>query len=606
MRRLFICVIAVMSVIISSFCFPGTAFADGSDIIMSGSCGADLRYTITEDGLLTITGTGDMCDYTCTHGSVNPFQNGASSSASQKDAIVKKIVIEEGVTSIGKYAFAWCFNLESIEMPDSLKSISLYAFEYCRKIKNMHIPKGVTDISGSVFHASAFETITADPDNPDYYAVDNCLIERETGTLIAGTKNSVIPDDGSVVKIGYGAFYNRIGKSVYIPAAITALSTYALGSSDEISELSVCYGGTREQWDAMTKKELDPANHRQLKNVYIGHKYKRTAIAEADCLNAGENHCVCRNCGFETTETVPALGHDPVKLDAVAPTCVKSGLTEGSFCGRCDAILAAQEIVPALGHDMSKKNTGKTYLKSEATCTSPAVYYFSCTRCGEKGSATFEYGSSLGHSFTRKVKNKKYLKSAATCTEPETYYYACERCDEVGSATYAAGAPAGHKWNGGEKIKAATCEETGETVFTCTVCGETKTVTIPATGHDYVVFENKAPTCTEGGFVKSVCMNDDTHIRTEILDKIPHADADNNGYCDMCGLVIGQIRGDVDGFGLITAWDARFALRCSAGLEIIPADKLWIIDIDKDGRVTAFDARLILRASAHLENPVLW
>ncbi len=67
------------------------------------------------------------------------------------------------------------------------------------------------------------------------------------------------------------------------------------------------------------------------------------------------------------------------------------------------------------------------YIKSYATCTSRAVYYKSCSKCGARGTGTFTLGSALGHELStpRWTSN---LKSAATCTTPAVYYKYCLRC----------------------------------------------------------------------------------------------------------------------------------------------------------------------------------
>ena len=72
-------------------------------------------------------------------------------------------------------------------------------------------------------------------------------------------------------------------------------------------------------------------------------------------------------------------------------------------------------------HDYSKQDF--TYIKSEATCTSPAIYYKSCVGCGEKGTETFESGTTVEHSYTRQETTDAYLKSNASCTATAVYYY---------------------------------------------------------------------------------------------------------------------------------------------------------------------------------------
>ncbi|MBR6825648.1 MAG: hypothetical protein IKM59_03775, partial [Oscillospiraceae bacterium] len=69
------------------------------------------------------------------------------------------------------------------------------------------------------------------------------------------------------------------------------------------------------------------------------------------CTEDGTTTYTCSHCGHSYTEAIPAMGHEAVTDAAVAPTCLSSGLTEGSHCDRCHTVLVVQEIVPRLGHD---------------------------------------------------------------------------------------------------------------------------------------------------------------------------------------------------------------------------------------------------------------
>ena len=173
--------------------------------------------------------------------------------------------------------------------------------------------------------------------------------------------------------------------------------------------------------------------------------------------------------------------------------------TTPQTCTICGYVIKA-----ALGHthNFNQKNTSETYLKSAATCTKKAVYYYSCT-CGEKGAETFESGDlaahnyktewskdstkhwhecsvcgnkkdeaahtpgaaatettpqtcttcgyvikeAIGHvhSYTEKNTDAKYLKSAATCTAKAVYYYSCS-CGEKGTETFESGETLAHTW----------------------------------------------------------------------------------------------------------------------------------------------------------------
>lgn len=79
-------------------------------------------------------------------------------------------------------------------------------------------------------------------------------------------------------------------------------------------------------------------------------------------------------------------------------------------------------------HSFTQQNTDAKYLQSPATCTSQAVYFYSC-ECGEKGNETFKYGNLAEHSFTEQIVDEKYRKTDTT------YYYSC-KCGEKGTTTF--------------------------------------------------------------------------------------------------------------------------------------------------------------------------
>lgn len=147
----------------------------------------DFTYEIV-DGTATIT------DYTGPGGSVTiPSELGGAP-----------------VTEIDSGAFLSCYSLTDIIIPDTVRSILQPAFLFC----------------------SSLSSITVSPDNPVYHAQGNCLIETESKTLVAGCKNSVIPDDGSVVTIGSYAFDCSNITTINIPDTVTSIETYAFYGSD--------------------------------------------------------------------------------------------------------------------------------------------------------------------------------------------------------------------------------------------------------------------------------------------------------------------------------------------------------------------------------------
>lgn len=126
--------------------YPVTLMAD------SGTCGENLTWVLDDDGTLTISGTGDMDDYdNWSDSTLSPFYNGES---------INRVVIENGVTSIGKDAFRGCSNLSSISVADSVEKIGDSAFYNCSKLSNFPIPDNITHIDAYAFCKSGLNSIT--------------------------------------------------------------------------------------------------------------------------------------------------------------------------------------------------------------------------------------------------------------------------------------------------------------------------------------------------------------------------------------------------------------------------------------------------------------
>lgn len=106
----------------------------------AGTCGEKLTYAV-EDGVLTIRGTGKMADYG--DGYALPVPPWA-------DCSFHAIVVEEGVASVGDYAFAGA-PVTSVRLPETLEQIGGYAFENCSQITSIRLPEGLTYIGGRAF-----------------------------------------------------------------------------------------------------------------------------------------------------------------------------------------------------------------------------------------------------------------------------------------------------------------------------------------------------------------------------------------------------------------------------------------------------------------------
>ena len=102
---------------------------------MTGTCGENLSWTLDGD-TLTISGTGDMYD----------LQN-----FSEVGESIERVIIEEGATSIGNFAFSFCANIIAVTLPDSLSKICVGAFNFCESLTEIKIPANVTTIGNAGF-----------------------------------------------------------------------------------------------------------------------------------------------------------------------------------------------------------------------------------------------------------------------------------------------------------------------------------------------------------------------------------------------------------------------------------------------------------------------
>ena len=129
---------------------------------------------------------------------------------------------------------------------------------------------------------------------------------------------------------------------------------------------------------------------------------------------------------------------------SVTVVCDHAGGT-ATCTARAVCEICNQPYGDILPHSYEQKLAIERYLKSPATCTSKAVYYFSCI-CGAQGEETFEYGGNLPHTFDQQVTEDAYVKHAATCTSTAVYYYSCT-CGAKGTETFEYGDVLPHTYN---------------------------------------------------------------------------------------------------------------------------------------------------------------
>lgn len=202
----------------------------------SGKCGENLTWALTDDGVLTISGTGEMTDYP--NFPDVPWYD-------DREKIVTA-VIEPGVTNICRFAFFGCKNLTSVTIPEGVTSIGSYAFNACN-LTSMEIPASVTAI-GTLDDSAlggAGRNLTAyfvDEKNTAYTSVDGILFSKDGTVLVAypqGKKDTSYSIPESVTCIASDAFGGSRLTSVTIPESVTSIRLGAFFGCNGLTSITI-------------------------------------------------------------------------------------------------------------------------------------------------------------------------------------------------------------------------------------------------------------------------------------------------------------------------------------------------------------------------------
>ena len=166
--------------------------------------GTALNWTLGTDGVLTISGSGEMHDF-----------NKDKAPWVIYEADIRELSVDDGVTHIGSQAFQLCRHLRAVSLPQSVKSIGDAAFYGCSELRLVRLPDGLWELGASVF--------------------DNCKNLRTV----------VLPE--GVARIGSAAFNRCSGlEEIYIPDSVTAIDSSAFNACNKLK--SVFFGGSESDW----------------------------------------------------------------------------------------------------------------------------------------------------------------------------------------------------------------------------------------------------------------------------------------------------------------------------------------------------------------------
>ncbi len=615
----------IISVILSLtliVCFSFNCAPAVSAETYTGACGDNLSWEYNDENeTLTITGVGDMTDYSASEHApwymyrkyvtsivigeeVTSIGNRAfysfsglisiilsdsvtdiGAEAFGRCSLLKSFVLPNGVKTIGKNAFAECIRLSTITLPSSLTYLSDYLFDGCTSLKSITVPKDVSGIGEGAFNGCTELTrISVDKNNEKYYSDGNCVIEKNTKTLVLGCQSSIIPDDvtgigdyaflscyeltkidipSSVTSIGYEAFAWCYGlTSITIPVGVTSIGASAFSYCRKITSVTLPKGVTSigsftfYGCNELTSVTLlnntvnigDSAfeNCNSLNNVYfLGTETQKNSlnissdntdiiyskwhycsetVNNPSCTETGSSVISCSDCTYSITTILPATGHN-YSVTTISPTCISKGY-DVHTCLKCN--------------DSYKDNYTNfsqhvyTPVVTSPDCTKAGYTTYTCETC--KGSYVSDYVSALGHNFEDVVTNP-------TCKEKGYTTHTCTRCTESYVDSYTS--VVDHNFGEWLTRTETSCIEQGEEYRVCSVCKAEETRKISVTGHNYIPVVT-SPDCTKAGYTTYTCETCKGSYVSDYVSALGHnfettvhqPDCTQNGYteykCSRC------------------------------------------------------------------------
>jgi len=217
---------------------------------------------------------------------------------------------------------------------------------------------------------------------------------------------------------------------------------------------------------------------------------------KATCTEEGEKTFTCSICGDEKTEKISATGHQHTEIrNKKEATCKEEGYSGDTWCKDCGKkILSGQAIAKTENHSWNQGEITK-----EPTCKEEGEKTFTCSICGNTKT---EKVSTADHQHME-IRNQKNPTCKEAGYSGDTY---CADCGVKISSGKTIAKTKNHNWDGGVITTEPTCTERGEKTFTCTICGNTNTKKVNATGHSYGAYKVvKEPTNKRKGLKSKTC-----------------------------------------------------------------------------------------------------
>ena len=539
----------ILSLIMLCTVMPLTAFSETT--VASGTCGDNLTWTLDSEGTLTVSGTGEMYDYTGTSTDV----------WHEYRAIVTNVKINSGVTSIGEYAFFAFTSLENVTFGDDVETISRYAFYDCTALESVYIPANVKLLEDRAFgdceniksiHIGDGDIVISDGAFNYCNSLESLYIEGASEIHLGAfdaiptmpLESITILSDDCVISDDYSDFADDI---IFYCKSGSTTAKYAADASrpfvpiDE-TDFYVLFRGDEFEYDNSSDIEVLLTKNGVLTISGIG---KVTGFGTWSLLYKYHNmvtKIVVKNGitylygfdGFDKVSTFYIPGSVSEIRHSAFEECIS--LSDVYYAGTEEEwalieIGSGNEILnnATIHYNCCSLNAYSehsfTSEVTEPTCKEQGYTTYTC-ECGYSYSS--DYTEKLTHSYSSSVtKYPSHTQTGIrkyTCTLCGDYY--TETIEKLEKHTYK------------KVVTAPTCTEQGYTTYTC-ACGDSYVSDyVDAKCHSYTS-SITLPTCTEQGYTTYTCACGDSYVDNYVdADPAAHTDENGDDFCDDCGIYL--------------------------------------------------------------------
>ncbi len=537
------------SSVLCQLCGRGGTSADyANSLYRSGVCGDGVSWELNA-GILTISGTGKIYDYlndvapweycfVVDYGNIIPPTR------------IHTVVIESGVTYIGKNLFRNSSGIKSITLPVSVTSVGEGAFFGCTNLADVYydgVESQWNEINIAVGNNNLINAMIHFPDCDEHKNISEHPLQDATCTAKGYTEGCYCVDCSNWVSgheiiqatghidenkdelcdfcgekilgivnsglCGYDVEWKRYENNKLVVSGTGKMFDYAPDVPEYVSgtDIIIKHTSPLKEDNVIIEEGVTYIGQFSffscgLQNITI--PYSVTSIGSGafmfcsgltDVYYAGtkeqwnkiaigtQNECLTN----ATIHFAPCNHENTEVYPQKDATCTESGHTSSTYCYDCETWIEGREEIAALGHSYETAAT-------KATCTTDGYTTYTCSICGD--SYVADEVKSEGHSYESVV-------TKATCTTDGYTTYTCSACgdsyvaDEVKAE--------GHSYDDGVINPEPTCNDAGVKTFTCGNCGDTYTEAVSAKGHKEVDVPGYDATCENAGLTAgtkcSVC-----------------------------------------------------------------------------------------------------